>query len=303
MRQSGHARDGAAAAGAYARRGRATHRLLVLGAGDDPAFWESAFDAVDEVWCATEFIATALRGATAKPVIKIPPALEVRLKRSYRRAEFRLPEHRFLFLFTFDYNSFVVRKNPEAVIPAFHAAFPEGRDDVGLVVKSVNGVHRPDRVAAIAALIGDDPRVHHLDAFLDRDASYGLISVCDAYVSLHRAEGLGLGLAEAMALRKPAIATALLGQPRVHGRVEQPARRPSAGADRARRVPVDDPRFFWADPDIDDAAQPDAPARRRRCAARAPGGRGTCDDRRSIRRERSAALLRSRLDALGMAVG
>ena len=214
-----------------------------------------------------------------------------------------MPEHRFLFLFTFDYNSFVARKNPEAAIRAFRAAFPKGRDDVGLVVKSVNGVHRPDRVAAIAALIGDDPRVHHLDTFLDRDASYGLISVCDAYVSLHRAEGLGLGLAEAMALRKPTIATGYSGNLEF-----MDASNSLLVAHRLVKIApgeytVDDPRFFWADPDVDDAAQQmrrladDAALRERLAAA----GHATIGARFGA--ERSAALLRSRLDALGMAVG
>ena len=84
-----------------------------------PPAWAPAFEAVDEIWCATEFIAAALRRATTKPVVKIPPTLDVAVRRRYRRAEFGLPEHRFLFLFTFDYNSFVVRKNPEAVIARF----------------------------------------------------------------------------------------------------------------------------------------------------------------------------------------
>ena len=265
-----------------------------------PSSWEDAFDAVDELWCASEFVATALRNATAKPVIKVPPALEVRLQRSYRRAEFRLPEHCFLFLFTFDYNSFVARKNPEAAIRAFRAAFPKGRGDVGLVVKSVNGVHRPDRVAAIAALIGDDPRVHHLDTFLDRDASYGLISVCDAYVSLHRAEGLGLGLAEAMALRKPTIATGYSG----NLEFMDVSNSLLVGHRLVKIAPgeytVDDPRFFWAEPDVDDAAQQmrrladDAALRERLAAA----GRAEIEAR--FGRARSAASLRARLAALGI---
>ena len=265
-----------------------------------PSFWESAFDAVDEVWCATEFIATALRSATTKPVVKIPPALEVRLQRSYRRAEFGLPENRLLYLFTFDYNSFVARKNPEAVIRAFHAAFPKGRDDVGLVVKSVNGVHRPDRVAAIAALIGDDPRVHHLDSFLDRDASYGLISVCDAYVSLHRAEGLGLGLAEAMALGKPTLATGYSGNLEFMDASNSLLVGHRSVPVAPGEYTVDDARFFWAEPDVDDAARQmrllaDAAALRERLAAAGPPAIEA-----RFGAARSAASLRSRLSDLGV---
>lgn len=260
-----------------------------------PPAWAPALDTVDELWCATEFIATTLRRATDKPVVKIPPALEIALRRPYRRAEFSLPEHRFLFLFTFDYNSFVGRKNPEGVIAAFRSAFPPERDDVGLIVKSVNGVHRPDRVASIRRLIGGDPRIHHLDAFLDRDQSYGLISVSDAYVSLHRSEGLGLGLAEAMALRKPTIATGYSGNLEFMDES-------NSLLVAHRLVPVapgeylfDDPRFVWAEPDVDDAARKmralaDDDALRERLAAAGPaavvarfGG------------ARAAALMRARL--------
>jgi glycosyltransferase involved in cell wall biosynthesis len=267
-----------------------------------PPAWAPAFDAVDEIWCATEFIANALRGATTKPVVKIPPALAIAVRRPYRRAEFGLPRGRFLFLFTFDYNAFVARKNPEAVIAAFRNAFPAARDDVGLIVKSVNGVHRPDRVAAINALIGEDPRIHHLDTFLGRDESYGLISVSDAYVSLHRAEGLGLGLAEAMALGKPTIATAYSGNLEFmnEGNSLLVAHRivPVAPGE----YPFHDPRFFWADPDVDGAARQmralvDDPALRERLAAAGP--QAIVDH---FGPERAAALMRARLDELGIAM-
>lgn len=265
-----------------------------------PRTWEAAFAAVDEVWCATEFVAAAVRRATDKPVVKIPPPIEVELQRRYERREFGLPDGRFLFLFAFDYNSFVKRKNPEAVIAAFRAAFPRGRDDVGLVVKSVNGVYRPERVAAINALVGDDPRIVHLDRFLSRDESYGLIDATDAYVSLHRAEGLGLGLAEAMALGKPAIATAYSGN------LEFMSEANSLLVDY-RLVPVepgeylvDDERFVWAEPDVDAAAAhmrslaDDATLRSRIAAA------GQRDIRTGFGRVRVAKLICQRLAELGV---
>lgn len=265
-----------------------------------PSFWGSAFDAVDEVWCATGFVAQALRRATAKPVAQIPPAIEVTLSRPHTRSDFALPDACFLFLFTFDYNSHIARKNPEAAIDAFRAAFPLGRSDVGLVVKSVNGVHRPDRVARIDERIGGDPRIYHLDTFLDRDQAYGLISVSDAYLSLHRAEGLGFGLAEAMSLGVPTIATGYSGN------LEFMDASNSLLVD-FRCVPIprgdyvlDDPRFFWAEPDVDDAARQmrrlaDDRVLHRRLAAAGPGA---IKARFGI--ERSATLLRARLEGLGV---
>jgi FkbM family methyltransferase len=265
-----------------------------------PRTWEPAFAAVDEIWCATTFVADAIRRATAKAVIKIPPPMEVVLARPHDRAEYGLPQGRLLFLFTFDYNSFVKRKNPEAVIAAFKAAFPRGRGDVGLVVKSVNGTRRPERVAAIMALIGGDPRIVHLDSFLSRDETYGLIDATDVYVSLHRAEGLGLGLAEAMALGKPVIGTGYSGN------LEFMNEGNSLLVDY-RIVPVapgeylvDDERFVWADPDIESAARhmrslaDDAALRIRLAAA------GQREIRTRFTRERTASLLRQRLVELGM---
>jgi glycosyltransferase involved in cell wall biosynthesis len=265
-----------------------------------PRAWLPAIDAFDELWCATGFVAGAMRKATSKPVITIPPAVEVVLAREYARSEFGLPDRRFLFLFTFDYNSFVARKNPSAVVSAFLAAFSRHREDVGLVVKSVNGVRRPDRVAEIEARIGGDPRIHHLDAFLDRDASYGLLSVADCYVSLHRSEGLGLGLAEAMLLGKPAIATAYSGNLEFMSEANSLLVDYSLVALHPGDYLYDDPAFFWAEPDVDDAARKmrrvvDDAQLRARLAAEGPAA-----VRRVFDRGRSAALLRGRLAELGI---
>ena len=72
---------------------RTQRRLLVLGARDtSPRTWEPTRGGLDEMWCATEFVATAIRRATARPVMKIPPPMEVALsRRAESRAEFGLP--------------------------------------------------------------------------------------------------------------------------------------------------------------------------------------------------------------------
>jgi FkbM family methyltransferase len=265
-----------------------------------PRTWEPAYGVVDEVWCATQFVADAIRRATQKPVVKIPPPLEVVAPPPYRRGHFGLPDDRFLFLFTFDYNSFVKRKNPEAVIDAFREAFPRSRDDVGLVVKSVNGANHPQRVAALMAHAGGDPRIFAIDRFLTREESYGLTVATDAYVSLHRAEGLGLGLCEAMALGRPTIATAYSGN------LEFMNETNSLLVDY-RLVPVargdylvDDERFVWAEPDVASAARcmrhlADDAALRARLAAE-----GQREITTRFTRERTAALIRDRLETLGV---
>jgi glycosyltransferase involved in cell wall biosynthesis len=219
-----------------------------------PKEWTPFIAEVDEIWVATEFIATAMRNATDKPVVKIPTPIDVTLSRTYSRREFGLPEDRFLFLFSFDFNSFVARKNPEAAILAFLRAFVPARRDAGLVIKSINGRNKPEAMQAMRQLIGNDDRIILVDEFFTRDEVSGLESVVDAYVSLHRAEGLGLGLAESMFLGKPVIGT------RYSGNLEFMDDANSCLVD-CTMIPIrkgeylyDDARYQWADPDIEQAS-------------------------------------------------
>ncbi len=122
-----------------------------------------------------------------------------------------MPEGHFLCLFAYDFHSYVARKNPEAAIAAFQEAFPPARQDVGLVIKTLGGARYPDALRPLEALARRDPRVMIRDVELTRDEVHGLQSVCDVFVSLHRAEGFGLSLAEAMLLGKPVVATGYSG--------------------------------------------------------------------------------------------
>jgi glycosyltransferase involved in cell wall biosynthesis len=146
-----------------------------------------------------------------KPVHKLRPPVRVHLDRPYRRSEFSIPDDRFVFLFSFDFNSFVDRKNPADLVAAFRLAFPHTDQRAMLFVKSMNGDKNPQGLESLRRLISGDTRIVLYDQFLTRDAMFGLESIADSYVSLHRAEGFGLGLAESMALGKPVIGTAYSG--------------------------------------------------------------------------------------------
>jgi len=219
-----------------------------------PSKWKYALEKVDEIWVATDFVRDIVQRVTQKPVHKIPHAIDVRLQRSYSRTEFGLPEERFLFLFTFDFNSFAERKNPWAAISAFQRAFPQQLSNVGLVVKCVQGLRHPEKFSALLELTAADPRIIVIDKVLSRDEMTCLQSVCDAYVSLHRSEGLGLGMAECMALGKPVIATGYSGN------LEFMTPDNSCLVNYTL-VPVKPGEYIdyeagwmWADADIDDAA-------------------------------------------------
>jgi len=172
-----------------------------------PAAWEAAIEQVDEILVASQYVADAFRARTTKRVTRIPYPLFRPTPSQLTRADFGLPADAFVFLVSFDFNSSIQRKNPAAAIVAFKTAFPAGRDDVALVIKSSNGDRNAAGLAGLVALAGNDTRILIRDDVLVARHLHALQACCDAYVSLHRAEGLGLGLAECMSLGKPVIAT------------------------------------------------------------------------------------------------
>lgn len=176
-----------------------------------PRQWHGAFRFVDEVWTPTAFVRDAISAATDKSVLRMPTAVEFEVPLGMDRAHFGLHPGDFVFLFSFDFNSFVSRKNPEAVIAAFRQAFTGGIRGVRLLMKSTNGNRFPERLEQLRRAAADDPRIEVRDGFLSRKEMSGLQNAVDCYVSLHRAEGFGLGMAECMYLGKPVIATRYSG--------------------------------------------------------------------------------------------
>lgn len=174
-----------------------------------PDAWLGAFDLVDEVWAPTRFIQTTLVHKIKKPVLRMPLALDFEVPSPVPRAKFGLPTDRFLFFFAFDYFSFIDRKNPMAVVRAFKRAFRENGSGakVGLVLKTLNGAMMPEKSEMLRHELRQDPDLTIIERTLTRMEILQLINACDAVVSLHRSEGLGLLIAEAMALGKPVIST------------------------------------------------------------------------------------------------
>ena len=174
-----------------------------------PEPWLEAFDRVDEVWAPTRFIQATLTRAVKKPVLHMPLLMDYDAPPASSRAAVGLPEDRFLFFFAFDYFSSIDRKNPMAVVDAFKRAFrgTASHPKVGLVLKTLNADHVPERSRAMRDLLREDPDITLIEGTLMREEVLKLIGACDAVVSLHRSEGLGLLVAEGMALGKPVIAT------------------------------------------------------------------------------------------------
>ncbi|GAC41584.1 glycosyltransferase family 4 protein [Paenibacillus popilliae] len=174
---------------------------------DFPDEWLDSFNLVDEIWAPSTFIADAISLKSPVPVIKIPHSIEVNVLEPRSRAYYNLPSESFLFLTMYDINSFEERKNPRASLEAFKRAFEPNDVHVGLVVK-VNGLHgKPKEMEQLNELLSNYTNIYFVKETLSRNDTNALIASCDCFISLHRSEGFGLGLAEAMYLGKPAIGT------------------------------------------------------------------------------------------------
>jgi len=103
-----------------------------------PEQWLGAFDVIDEIWAATTYTQTMYQQATNKPVTLMPLPVCVERAIFVSRNELGLPENKILFLYVFDFNSYLERKNPQAAIHAFIKAFAKNNTDVGLVLKTMN---------------------------------------------------------------------------------------------------------------------------------------------------------------------
>lgn len=178
-----------------------------------PKEWMDAFLHVDEIWAPTKFIYDCLKKCAPCPVFHMPPGIYRKPvdKTAYTRAYYGLPEKAFLFLNMFDMYSSLERKNPEAVIKAFQQAFSAADMSVGLVLKLKNSEYGDKDSAKLIKLIEDYENIYIITEALPKEAVNGLISMCDAAISLHRSEGLGLFCEEAMFYGKPVIATAWSG--------------------------------------------------------------------------------------------
>jgi glycosyltransferase involved in cell wall biosynthesis len=220
---------------------------------DLPDDWIAALDHVHEIWVPSRFTAEAFRRHTSRPVHVVPHPVAASSPGLGRVGE--LPAGKpFTVLTPFNMASGFTRKNPVAAVRAFKLAFGGGAADARLILKT----HHVSAYAAghgeLAAAIDGDPRITLLDRTLDRPELDALIAGCDALMLLHRSEGFGLPLAEAMGQGLPVVATNWSGNtdfmdfhnscPVSYCLV--PARDPQGSYDH--------PDQLWAEPSVENAA-------------------------------------------------
>lgn len=178
-----------------------------------PQEWAQQLDRFDEIWAPSHFIREALLPAVQKPVVHMPLACEVMLSAFRSRRYYGIPEAAYAFLFFFDFRSFATRKNPQAAIRAFERLCQLRPSANACLVIKVHGAEAaPEALEELQrSLVPWRGRVVLINRQMDDNDTKNLLRCCDCFVSLHRSEGFGRGLAEAMYLGKPVIATRYSG--------------------------------------------------------------------------------------------
>jgi glycosyltransferase involved in cell wall biosynthesis len=260
---------------------------------DFPAAMAGSERHLDEVWGISSFTAAALARCLTKPVRAFPLPVVVPEVRRRTRAELGMPDG-FLFLFCFDYDSVFRRKNPLAVMAAFRQAFPDPAGVV-LCIKTTNAERHAAEAEALHAAVRGCANIVIRDAYIASDDYFSMIEACDCYVSLHRSEGFGLTVAEAMAFGKPVISTAYSSTLEFTDESNSflvPARVVEVGND----APPYPSHSHWADPDITAAATQMARVYADRSAAAAVGARARADIKALHGPSARGPLLRRLLD-------
>ena len=220
---------------------------------DIPRYWRQAFDCVDEIWAMSPFLVDVFSKYTQKPVVHMPPYVNVDRIEPMDRSELGFAPDDFVFLLMLDFNSYVTRKNPTGAVDAFRQAFPT-HDRERLLIKTINGHVHPNQLDELLRYVDQDARIVLADGPLTRPQTCGLIAAMDCFVSLHRAEGFGRVIAEAMFLGTPVIATDWSGSTSF---LDENTGFPVAFMLRDVRsgeYPYEE-GSQWAEPDADDAAE------------------------------------------------
>jgi glycosyltransferase involved in cell wall biosynthesis len=172
-----------------------------------PAAWRPAFDHVHQIWAPSRFTADALTGPVAVHVVPhLVPAPTPDALPDWATT----PAGTLVVLVVFSYSSGFERKNPLGAVAAFQAAFG-ARPDVRLIIKAGGDDPAPGERERLEAAVAGAGNITLFHGGLAPGGYGALMARADIFLSLHRAEGFGIALVEAMRLGKPVVATAWSG--------------------------------------------------------------------------------------------
>ena len=174
-----------------------------------PAEWIKAIRYMNAIITPSDFTTQVIQRYTHDPVLTATHPVKLSPATAKMRTRLNIPDQAFLVSNIFSFGSAMERKNPMGLIAAFKQAF-SGIDDAYLILKANAGSNSPEQQALLNA-ISDHPTIRLVDQHWSRADVLGLIECSDLYASLHRSEGFGLTIAEAMLLHTPAMVTAWSG--------------------------------------------------------------------------------------------
>lgn len=183
--------------------------------------WESEFfpqeyiyniSFFDEIWVPAKYCQNVISSVCQVPIKVIHYPIEIVLSDFVDdEAENFYNKSCFNFLFIFDYNSTLDRKNPLNLIKAFKKAFDKHDKTVSLTIKTSRSNRFTKEKSKLLEEIGGYENIKIVEKIFEKETLHNIIKGCDSYVSLHRSEGFGLTMAEAMFFSKPVIATGYSG--------------------------------------------------------------------------------------------
>lgn len=222
-----------------------------------PDAYCAGLEMFQEIWTLSNFCTKALEKKVTMPVLTVPNCANPdRDVLPNGREYFHLAPEPFLFMFAYDCNSFVARKNPQAVVKAFMRAFASEDTHVGLVLKLIYPENFKEHIDELLEMLSPYKNIYYIQKYLSDTEMRTLVQASDAFISLHRSEGLGLLPMEAMALGTPVISTAWSGNMEYMNHM-------NAALVDYTMVPVDGQYagcvpgdgLMWAEADVDVAAQ------------------------------------------------
>jgi glycosyltransferase involved in cell wall biosynthesis len=221
--------------------------------GEWPRDLDLCTESIDEIWAPSAFVAQAYSRFSGITVKTFPLAVTIPEFQRLPRSNYGIPEDNLVFGFVFDFNSLLARKNPMALVKAFQRAFPNN-ENVNLVIKTMYRNSHSATWNEFQKSIAGDSRIIVIDQVLPRTETLSLMSCFDCYVSLHRSEGFGRTLAEAMLLKIPVITSLFSGTADFADQQTAFIVEHSLTAVRAKEYPFAE-GMIWAEPSIEGAAR------------------------------------------------
>lgn len=162
---------------------------------DFPQKFIPALELMDQVWCPTHFVQNSFFQQVKKLILALPlPVLSAPASGHNFRTQLGIPDSAFVSLYMFDIHSTLNRKNPQAVVQAFEL-FAKRCPKAHLILKINRLTNAPK---GSLDWLPQHPRIHLISTSLAPNQLTDLYQASNCYLSLHRSEGFGRTLVEAL---------------------------------------------------------------------------------------------------------